>query len=390
MYLSKWPVIIHSLISISISLAALVNVTVDATDGIPKTGEKITHSPPRQWNNITCDSCFDGTWHDSNDPDTTGVKIFPFFATIPFSGSAVYIYCTIANNQTFRSKHVDVTFFIDSQLAGNYSRELTKDGTFEYNVLVYANQILPQGNHNLTIQNGAPSQVLLDYIIYSYDDGLSRSDLAASTASTTPDRANSAGKIVGGVLGSIGGILLVLVAFLWHRQRTWKEPNDFSHPLTSTSTHTSISPVVRTRPWWRNPGGGSGSRFSFNPSLLVEPVIMNHRHANTRTFRRPPPVTIVHPIYPLPQRPDSTHPLQPNRVVTPTPSLDPRNELSHPLSIIEWQRRTQQEANDVPPRLDVSDVEMSSYYDFSSETPDLPLPQPPPRSAARRFTVVNN
>lgn len=114
--------------------------------------------------------------------------------------------------------------------------------------------------------------------------------------------------------------------------------------------------------------------------------MMNQEHATAPTFRRPPPITTVHPIYPHLQRPDSIRIFHPNREVTPTPSLDPRNEPSQPLSIIEWQRRTQREANDAPPRLDVSDVDMSSYYDFSSDTLD---PPPPPQPRLKRFAVVN-
>ncbi|KAG6902982.1 hypothetical protein C0995_008555 [Termitomyces sp. Mi166 len=376
MYLLKWPVIIHSLISLS--LAALVNVTVDDTYGDPETGNNITYLPPDQWNDgPTCGWCpsqddldrtmiLNGTWHD---------------------GTA---------------------------LAGNYSQKRTKDITSQYNFLIYANQTLPQGDHILTIQNGhvngATSPLLLDYIVYSYDNSLGapmkspiRSASAASRTSTSDSPAisaensqslevTSAGKIVGAVLGSIGGVLLVLVAILWHRQRTWKRPSDLPCPPTTSPKPTSINPVTRIQNWWRNPGSGSRSRFSFDPSLLVESMMNHQKHATTLNFRRPPPVTTIHPIYPLPQRPDSTHSLQPNRevILTPTPSLDLRNEPNHPLSIIEWQRRTQREADDVAPRFDVSDVEMSSYYEFSSDTPD-PLPlQPPPRSAPRRFTVVNN
>lgn len=56
MYLFTWLVIIHSLTSMS--LAVLVNVTVDDTGGKLETGEEITYFPPNQWSDgPKCDSC---------------------------------------------------------------------------------------------------------------------------------------------------------------------------------------------------------------------------------------------------------------------------------------------------------------------------------------------
>lgn len=70
------------------------------------------------------------------------------------------------------SDKMDIIILIDTQVAGSYSRKLVKDSTFEYNVLVYSNQSLPQDKHVLTIQNGrlggAASTMLLDYIVYRW------------------------------------------------------------------------------------------------------------------------------------------------------------------------------------------------------------------------------
>jgi hypothetical protein len=64
-----------------------------------------------------------------------------------------------------------MTFLIDAQVMGSFIREPTGDGSFEYNILVFANDSLPYGKHTLTIMNGhtdgPKSLILLDYIIYS-------------------------------------------------------------------------------------------------------------------------------------------------------------------------------------------------------------------------------
>ncbi|KAG6857671.1 hypothetical protein H0H87_010240 [Tephrocybe sp. NHM501043] len=377
------PVILYSLISAC--FAFLVNITVDDTLGNPNTGAHITYFPADRWNNgATCTQCNSASHLDRNQ----------------------------VHNGMSR-EYADMIFLIDWQPAGNYYRVLTGDGAFEYNTLVFGNQTLPQGNHTLTIQNGhvggTRSRVLLDYITYTYDNGLSAplsssslsqhspiSTASASAAATVSSgtknvtHVNSSGKIVGGVLGSIGIILLALLAFLWYRQQHTKKGSlDLSNSPTPPKS-LPANPVARVRGWWHDTSSAARSRFSFNPNLLVEPMMRNRNSPGSLHLRRPPPVTIVQPVQPLPPRPDSTRPLQPNREATPTPSLDARNEQSQPLSIVEWQRRTHREADDVPPRFDVSDVEMSSYYDFSSDNPDpSPLPQPRPRSTPRRFTVVN-
>ncbi|KAG5646876.1 hypothetical protein DXG03_001952 [Asterophora parasitica] len=167
------------------------------------------------------------------------------------------------------------------------------------------------------------------------------------------------------------------VKVLWKRQQKTKA----SHLPKSQSFTSKWIPAIGR---WR-PASVSTSPFSFNPSLFVEPVA-NNRNRTIVSHMHPPPITTVLPIQPRPQRPGSTRPLEPNRETTPSPppsGLDPRNEQRQPLSILEWQRRTQREANDTPPRFDVSDH-------FSSECIEEAQSPPRPRPAPRRFTVVNN
>lgn len=65
-----------------------------------------------------------------------------------------------------------MSFLIDSQPVGTFTREPKEDGAaLEYNSLVFFSQSLTQGNHTLTITNGhtdgPKSLLILDYIIYS-------------------------------------------------------------------------------------------------------------------------------------------------------------------------------------------------------------------------------
>ncbi|KAF8060947.1 hypothetical protein FPV67DRAFT_314819 [Lyophyllum atratum] len=419
-----WPVIF--LLFPSTSLAVLVNVTIDDTLGDFENGRQIIYIPDGEWNvGPSCRACsatpkleqnriHDGTWHDgeankiSHDTNPQQVEQ-PLLAVVPFYGSAIYVYCILANTETSPNGNSDMTFLIDSQYAGEFVRQPSGDNTFEYNALVFHNQSLSHGNHTLTIQNGhiggPKSLVILDYVVYSYENGLSAlrpssthlqpqpTSAPASASPARPDDTNppdvkSSGKIVGGVLGTLGVVLLGLVAFLWKRQRKPNGSIELSPPPPPPSKFRGAMSGSWIQTWWRKPRSETGSHFSFNPSLFVEPMMNRHNTVISRSHSRPPPVTTVLPIQPPPQRPDSTRPLQPNREVTPTPSLDPRNEERHPLSILQWQRQTQLEADATPPRFDATDRDLSSYYDFSSDGPE-PLP-PAQRPTPRRFTVVNN
>lgn len=64
-----------------------------------------------------------------------------------------------------------MTFSIDNQEVGSFVWTPTGSPTIEYNVLVYANESLSPGKHDIVLQNGhasvTQSTILLDYLIYS-------------------------------------------------------------------------------------------------------------------------------------------------------------------------------------------------------------------------------
>ncbi|KAJ7585677.1 hypothetical protein C8J56DRAFT_788566 [Mycena floridula] len=165
--------------------AVLVNVTIDDTFGDPTTGNKIQYSPPSSWNlGGDCNGCsaypsaaqaYLHTWQDGTFNKDSGSNPNPnqvLLATVPFTGTAVYVYCILALSQASPTGRSDMTFIVDNQVVGTFVNEPQPGQSgFLYNVLVYANNSLADSRHILTIQNGhtdgEKSLILLDYIIYS-------------------------------------------------------------------------------------------------------------------------------------------------------------------------------------------------------------------------------
>jgi hypothetical protein len=419
--LSLWfcfLIFINSLVS-----ARLANVTVDDVSPI------ITYSPANGWDlGPSCQSCtatahidkgqvLNQTWHDgtsNRNIDDSGNSLRT--ASLTFNGTEVYVFCILANTRDAPNGFSEMYFLIDGQVAGTFSHTPSNGAPqFIYNVPVFVANSLSPGLHSLTIQNGQvggpKSLVLFDYLVYSYDDGSpdsspSSDPPSSSSATQSSPQATASdctGRIVGAVLGTIAGVLLVLVGVLWYRQRTSNAPVLPTMVQKETTTATATEPKAPTT-WFasivkptRHVKSSStvhatnASSFSFNPSMLVRPMINRSR---TLLFRPPPAIVTVEPMRTNEMeqnRPDSLRPLHPNRTPSPSPSnMDPRTAPLQPMSIEQWQQRTRREAHDMPPRLSVSEVDLSSYWEMSSSAEPQPM-RPPQRPAPmRRFTVVNN
>lgn len=77
-----------------------------------------------------------------------------------FVGSAVYVYCIIAD-------YAEMAFLIDDLFVGTFT---FSPSTELYNYPVYTNGELPMGYHTLIIMNGVnetSSGAVLDYIVYT-------------------------------------------------------------------------------------------------------------------------------------------------------------------------------------------------------------------------------
>lgn len=172
---------------------ALTNVTIDDTNGDPKTGAQISYTPQNgHWNlGPGCQRCsasldasqtFDQTWHDgAHYPGDS----FVLTAEVSFTGTAVYVYGIKGYGNEFAA--TDLTFLIDNEQVGYYSQPDINGMGWVYNMLFFSTQSLSSGQHTLTIQNGAHngsaiSLLLLDYIIYSFEEETSQGNSPAVSA----------------------------------------------------------------------------------------------------------------------------------------------------------------------------------------------------------------
>ncbi|KAJ7785831.1 hypothetical protein B0H16DRAFT_1295708, partial [Mycena metata] len=158
------------------------NVTIDDTTGDSLTGAPVTYTPADAWTSSkTCAECpdvkklFSGTSHTStfsvNDTKNPNV---PLTASVSFNGSAIYVYCALSHTASSPGNpggDSDMTFYVDGVQVGVFVQPATGSAGFDYSVPVYVNSALPPGPHTFTLQNGhengAPSLLVLDEIIYT-------------------------------------------------------------------------------------------------------------------------------------------------------------------------------------------------------------------------------
>ncbi|KAJ3802492.1 hypothetical protein GGU11DRAFT_672780 [Lentinula aff. detonsa] len=162
----------------------MINVTVDDND------HSILYSPAGAWNArsaaLSCSACtaqpdptkmVSGTWHDSTfypiDGGTHDIPNTPLFANLTFNGSAVYVFCALAESVKSPDGNSDMAFYVDGQLMGSFVKPaLGIKNAYEYQIPVFSANSLAPGEHTLVLQNGhvngTQSLVLLDYIVYTY------------------------------------------------------------------------------------------------------------------------------------------------------------------------------------------------------------------------------
>ena len=89
-----------------------------------------------------------------------------------FAGSALYVFCIIAHTTLYPETNTDMVFVLDGQTMGSLTVVTSGSSYFEYNILVFANNSMPYGQHTFTLQTGriggARSLVLLDFIMYTW------------------------------------------------------------------------------------------------------------------------------------------------------------------------------------------------------------------------------
>ena len=106
------------------------------------------------------------------------------------TGSAVYVYALIplgAAPANSTPTFMNLTFLLDSHPAGTYQHSGTASASgFLPSQLIFAQTGLVEAPHNLTVQIGPDSVLLLDYILYT-----KAASGEAETSSTTPVSSSS-------------------------------------------------------------------------------------------------------------------------------------------------------------------------------------------------------
>lgn len=88
-------------------------------------------------------------------------------------GTAVYVYCALAESSTSPDGDSDMSFYIDGSLKGTFVKTAPgNNNVYDYAIPVFSIDSLSVGMHNFTLQNGhvngTKSLVLLDEIVYTY------------------------------------------------------------------------------------------------------------------------------------------------------------------------------------------------------------------------------
>ncbi|KAJ3842939.1 hypothetical protein F5878DRAFT_528918 [Lentinula raphanica] len=165
------------------AMCIIANITVDDSSESPA----IVYSPASNWHagskGSSCSECNAHpnssdirTWHESTfTPNGNGKddSNTPLFANLTFTGSAVYVFCALAESSVSPNGNSDMAFYIDGQLNGTFVKPAQGiNNTYEYQSLVYSIDSLVPGKHTLSLQNGYTnsneSLVILDYIVFSY------------------------------------------------------------------------------------------------------------------------------------------------------------------------------------------------------------------------------
>ncbi|KAE9400424.1 hypothetical protein BT96DRAFT_992938 [Gymnopus androsaceus JB14] len=260
--------------------SALCNlVTVDDSD------PSVLYSPVGAWTarsaTENCTECtaqpdpsemYNGTWHDGTFNPDAGSNDFPntpLFANLTFYGTAVYVFCALAESKTSPDGDSVMGFYIDNELKDTFNKSaLGLNDTYDYNVPVFSISSLTLDFHELVLQNGivngSKSLVLLDYILYSNDstepspsfttvlNPTSSSNIAPSALVAAASTHDTPTIVAVAVIVPIGAFLLILCTIYlrrrWRRRRQTEMTT--SQPRASPFTLPShILPQKLNCPW---------------------------------------------------------------------------------------------------------------------------------------------
>ncbi|KAI0800512.1 hypothetical protein C8Q74DRAFT_1364234 [Fomes fomentarius] len=262
--------------------STLINRTIDDQYGDSLTGGVPTYLPEKAWTlGSDCPSCFitsklkgqyDGTWHYTafgGTPNPTPS------VQATFHGTAVYVFNIIANfaPSAFNFSAANLNFYIDGAYVGQYVH--LPDPTAEeiaLRVPVYVNESLSNAEHTFIMGTDGPnnSMIAFDYLIYttdseSADPAQSSGTYASPSASPSPSTSQTAlesgravplSTIVPSVVGSVGGLLVLILGVILYRKFACAR---FSPRGGNAGWNEKLGPEPRWREGQRNSSGPDGS-----------------------------------------------------------------------------------------------------------------------------------
>lgn len=201
------------------------NISIDDQYGDPVNGQKITYTPNNSWfvgqscdddcvaNPSPSQSAFMATWMEGISNSSSSDSDQTVSALVPFSGTAVYVYCILSGSAASQNWSTDLTFLIDNATVGEYQQSPSNNSsTDNFGQLVFSKTGLSNAQHTLVIQSGlhnSKSLLLLDQIVYTQDE-----------SGTTSGSSHKLGPLIGGLVGGAAAFtLFTAVAFIWYRRR---------------------------------------------------------------------------------------------------------------------------------------------------------------------------
>ncbi|KAK6977046.1 hypothetical protein R3P38DRAFT_2666925 [Favolaschia claudopus] len=184
----------YALLQVPLCLSTLSNRSIDDFNGDTVTGEIPIYAPPDLWNIVVdsnCSSCFvkpvasetfDRTWHDTTARDNTIV----YSVTLRFTGTAVYFFGIVPNTVPGSETVINTAFSLDGTLAGSYTHNPDTSNNMLYSVPMLSLEGLANIPHTLVAQAQAPSLLLFDYAVYTFDDGKDATSSANSPGPSSP------------------------------------------------------------------------------------------------------------------------------------------------------------------------------------------------------------
>jgi hypothetical protein len=171
-----------------------------------------------------------------------------------------------------------MTFYLDGVVVGSFQQFAIGSAGFDYHVPVYANTAVTPGPHTFTVQNGrqggSNSLMILDSIVYSYDDGKPGGSSAGAPSAAVSSVPASAKHSPSGATLAVAVVLIftlvlmlaVLAVFLYHRRRSRREvyarymPNGSVQAFPSFLTPSIVSSPALTPlpPAYAGGSGGGG------------------------------------------------------------------------------------------------------------------------------------